>query len=471
MKLWPAVLCFSLLLGACASYQVNPKLDHYGPQAGYRFDNLGAPGNPDELFVILTFSGGGTRAAALSYGILEKLRDTRFKWQGQERSLLNEVDAISSVSGGSFTAAYFGLFGNGIFNDFEQRFLYRDIEAELKGLLMSPVQWIKLLSPDYSRTDMAVDFYDREIFRGSRFSDLVQKARRPFIMINATDMTIGSRFTFVQEQFDPICSDLAGVTMAKAVTASSCFPVAFAPLTLNNYAGQCEFKEPLWVKTAMDDLQLNPSRFRRAQVLRSYTDGTARPFLHLLDGGVADNIGLRGPLAGIMSNDPEWSILNRIDLGKVAKLVVIVVDAKTDPLVDFDKYSRPPGLVDVLTKISTVPMDNYSFDTVQALRDAFKQWVKDQLNYKSCQKVLQINQCPDKEMPYPPPAPVQVYPIYIGFDQIADLQRRTYFQTMATSFKLPARQIDDLRKIGPELLAQSEEFKALMDALSAGSGP
>jgi NTE family protein len=360
------------------------------------------------------------------------------------------------------------LFGNGIFKDFEQRFLYRDIEGELKGLLISPAQWIKLISPDYSRTDMAVDFYDREIFQGGRFSDLVQKGRRPFIMINATDMTIGSRFTFVQEQFDPICSDLGGVAVAEAVTASSCFPVAFAPLTLNNYAGQCQYKEPIWVSAAMEDLQLNPSRFRRAQTLRSYTDGAERPFLHLLDGGVADNIGLRGPLAGVVSSDPGWSILKKIDQGKVAKLVVIVVDAKTDPATDYDKSSRPPGLVDVLTRISTVPMDNYSFDTVQALRDTFKQWLKDQLNYKACQKVLNINKCPDKEMPYPSPAPVEVYPIYIGFDQIADLQRRTYFQTMATSFNLPARQIDDLRKIGPELLEQSAEFKALVGALSAG---
>ncbi|UCG12866.1 MAG: patatin-like phospholipase family protein, partial [Deltaproteobacteria bacterium] len=58
------------------------------------------PGNSDELLVYLTFSGGGTRAAALSYGVLEELRDTEITISSRKRRLLDEVDAISSVSGG-----------------------------------------------------------------------------------------------------------------------------------------------------------------------------------------------------------------------------------------------------------------------------------------------------------------------------------------------------------------------------------
>jgi hypothetical protein len=106
-------------LYACAVHEKNIPLDKYDTRTGYRFDNLEAPGKPDELFIVLTFSGGGTRAAALSYGLLEKLNGIKFQWQGEVRSLLDEVDVISSVSGGSFTAAYYGLFGENMFHDFE----------------------------------------------------------------------------------------------------------------------------------------------------------------------------------------------------------------------------------------------------------------------------------------------------------------------------------------------------------------
>ena len=66
-----------------------------------------------EMGLAVAFSGGGTRAAAFSYGVLEKLRDTWLVINGEETRLLDEIDVISSVSGGSFTAAYYGLMVTG----------------------------------------------------------------------------------------------------------------------------------------------------------------------------------------------------------------------------------------------------------------------------------------------------------------------------------------------------------------------
>ena len=97
------------LLTACGSFPKNPQLGSYDPSQGYRFDQLDQGNNSDDLFVIVTFSGGGTRAAALSYGVLEALRDTKIDLGDGRISLLQEVDVISSVSGGSFPAAYYAL--------------------------------------------------------------------------------------------------------------------------------------------------------------------------------------------------------------------------------------------------------------------------------------------------------------------------------------------------------------------------
>ena len=84
-----------------------------------------------DSFIILSFSGGGTRAAALAYGVLQELRDTSFTAQGKSMRLLDDVDIISSVSGGSFTAAYYGLYGDKLFNDFKKVFLYHHIENQI----------------------------------------------------------------------------------------------------------------------------------------------------------------------------------------------------------------------------------------------------------------------------------------------------------------------------------------------------
>ena len=471
--------CAVLLAGAtaCATYPENPRLAEVDRQAGYRFGALPANGNTESLFVILTFSGGGTRAAALSYGVLEKLDKTVIHWKGQEKTLLEEVDVISSVSGGSFTAAYYGLHRGGVFAEqggFRDRFLYRNIQGDLVGKLFNPINWFRLASPTFGRIDLASEFYDKEIFDGAIYADLDAKGR-PFIMVNATDMSRGMHFTFIQEQFDPICSDLSKFKVARAVAASSNFPVAFTPLTLNNHAGKCKFKERPWVRMAAKDGAFwdNPRRFNRARVLRTYTgtegsdqESAAKPFIHLLDGGVSDNIGLRGPLTAIESNDLPWSIPNKINEGNIEKLVVIIVDAKTAPETHFDEKAAPPSLVTVLETAATVPLDNYSFDTVERMRGVFDGWRKDRSDLWR-NKDDAFRACP------PPPdqrspgdlKPLDLYAIYVGFDQIRDPNEQRRFLNLPTSFDLPRREVDELRKIASVLMDQSDQFPDLRRCL------
>jgi len=123
----------------------------------------------DELLLILTFSGGGTRAAAFAYGVLQTLADTPIVIDGQNRRLLDEVDAISSVSGGSFTAVYYGLFKDRIFEDFETKFLKHDVQSELAWLVLSPRNWSKLASLHYERSDLAAEYYDKLLLKKRPF--------------------------------------------------------------------------------------------------------------------------------------------------------------------------------------------------------------------------------------------------------------------------------------------------------------
>ena len=68
-----ALLAIALFISGCAHYPVNARLAAVDPQTGYRFQNLTSPTNSPELLLMLAFSGGGTRAAALAYGVLEEL--------------------------------------------------------------------------------------------------------------------------------------------------------------------------------------------------------------------------------------------------------------------------------------------------------------------------------------------------------------------------------------------------------------
>jgi len=102
------------------------------PNAGYRLTTRLAHSKDNR--VILAFSGGGTRAAAFSYGVLEFLRETEVTTRtGNRIRLLDEVDVITGVSGGSFTALAYGLYGDNLFADYEQRFLKRDVQGEIQA--------------------------------------------------------------------------------------------------------------------------------------------------------------------------------------------------------------------------------------------------------------------------------------------------------------------------------------------------
>ena len=438
------VMLLALFASACASFPPTTKLEKISPENGYRYANLNHQQNKEDLFVILTFSGGGTRAAALSYGVLEKLRNSWVDIGGEHRNLLKEVDVISSVSGGSFTSAYYGLNGDDIFEKggrFQKNFLYKDVEATMKWKLANPYNWMRLLSPYFGRIEIADEVYQELLFDEKTFVDLGERKNGPFLLINATDMTKGAQFTFIQSQFDPICTDLDRVHISRAVAASSNFPVAFTPLALNAFPGQCGYKEPGWVAEALKDVQANPRRYYRARTLKTYQD-PQHQFVHLLDGGVADNIGLRAPLTSITSGDVKWSVQRKMGLEEIKTLVVIVVDAKNAIYPEFDEKASAPGLIDVVNTIATIPLDNYSFDTVELLREAMRTRA-------------------DAQRQAPSMHQMDLYMVYVGFDQLSDEAERDRFLRIETTFNLPAKQVDSLRKIGGLLLEQSECFQKL----------
>ena len=476
-------------LAACASYPINAPLDGIDLSSGYRLNNLAlGDKNSDETFVILALSGGGVRAAALDFGIMQQLDRVHLGDDG--RTLLDEVDVISSSSGASIPAAYYGLYGKDVFlRDFRDDVLYLQIQSALTKRILNPKHWPRLMSGTFSRGDLIVEYLDEKIFDNHTFADMQQQ--RPLILLNATDIGIGSQFTFTQTGFDQLCSDLSPFHVARAVTASMAFTPGFTPIALKNYNdGRCGDTVPGWARQALQNgMEADPTVFALAERILSYQNIEKRPYIHLLDSGISDNIGIRTPALAFTIRDAPESQVGRIEDGTIKRVVVILVNAR--PKSDFkgDLSPKPPKAITTITASASRPLANYSYETVNLIRrdiqDARNRTIgyyekrascsthalamcADQAANDSCRQRIEMS-C-FKEFGVSddggPPA-LDIYLIHISFNLIEDRKRRERFETIPTKLELSREDVDALIDVAPELLREEPEFQLLLNDLNA----
>jgi predicted acylesterase/phospholipase RssA len=458
--LLPLLLLAVFLLAACAHYPGNEALKDPAGNDPYKFSRYNKPANADTLFIAVTFSGGGTRAAALAYGVLEQLRETTVPGAG--KSLLDEVDVISTVSGGSFTGAYYALFGDRIFTDFKQVFLYRNIERELTHKLANPVNWYRLASPYFSRIDLAAELYDSTVFDGKKFFGLTEHPGRPYLIINATNLFQGARFEFSGDQFDYIGSDILSYPVARAVAASSAFPFLLAPISLKNHPSPPGYETSMADKAALEDFWTNRERYVQAVNNTLYEDKSGHPYVHLMDGGLADNIGLRAISDLYVRGGIRQKILN----GRIRKFLVIVVNARTEPPQDLDRKESPPGLADVAFKTCTVSMDNYSFETVESFKKQIEERQKAQRDLGACQDLLDKHCRDGYKIPPLAGGDLVLAVADLSFDNLNDKAERDFLKALPTSFKLPKSDVDRLIAAGRRLLRENPDLQRFLSEIN-----
>jgi NTE family protein len=453
-----AFLFFAVIFGTgCAHYPVNRAIEQPDPARGYRGKFMGTPENSDQMLVYVTFSGGGTRAAAFSYGVLEALRDIQVTTGGRKRRFLDEIDAISSVSGGSFTAAYYGLFGDRIFEDFESKFLKKNIQGAIfRRTLLNPVNWARLFSPYFDRSDLAAEYYDKHVFEKGTFKNMAA-SKGPMILINATDMITGIRLPFTQDLFDVICSDISDFPVARATAASSAVPILLTPITLRNYANSCGFRMPEELDNILKEQDVTKRQFHHINNLRPYLDAEKKRYIHLVDGGVADNLGVRAALDRVLALGDVWKTLKYAGHQNVRKVIFIIVNAETEVSGKWQLFGKPPPFGAMLESYSSIAITRYNFETVMLLRESFPRWTDE----------IQKNRCGSDRIYTEPGAcgDIEFYLVEIKFDALKDEAERTYFKQLPTSFKLAPDEVDKLRAVAGRLLGESEEFQRLLREL------
>ena len=452
----PILALIVTLLAGCASTLA----PHNGPATsvasgqGYRVGAFRRSWAPESLVFGLSFSGGGTRAAALSYGVLEELARTPVNVGGAQHRMLDLVETISAVSGGSFTAAYYGLFGDRLFEDFETRFLKRNLQNDIAATIFAPGNLLSMSSPYFGRSDVVAEYLDAVLFEGKTFADLdraVRQEDRPFILINATDMARTSRFEFSQDQFDLLCSDLGTYPVSRAVAASSAVPVVFSPITLSNYAGRCGFSQPEWMTRALRDRHESVRRYAVAADLQSYLDAGKRKYIHLLDGGLSDNLGLRAMLdrLALAGANEMADTYRRSGLRRLVRIAVNAQARHDTP--QLDRYAEVPTLSAIAFAVGNTT-DRYNVETLAYARSAMNEASRDLAERQ-------------RQAGLPAGDDVQAMLIEIGFDDIDDDEERAYFNALPTSYNLPPEAIDRLREIGARLLRASPDYQRLLREL------
>ena len=488
------VAALAIVAVAAASCTTPPRttpLTSIGAEPQYDYVDGAGRAKDDTLFVV-TASGGGTRAAALTLGTLRALDDV--KMSGAGGSLATEVDIISSVSGGSVTAAYFALKGPQGFDYLDQHFIRRNGIDQLILRALNPFTLARLQTDSYSRLDPLIDYFNDVLFHDATYSALL--GRRPYLILNAADMSGGTVFSFTQPQFDLLCADLVKFQVADAVAASAAFPVALAPLALRDYspcdaqlAKSNEFTgpapsvtrqprwPPLWVQNAVTtSIESNPDRVRRGRAALSYlnldcgypfdahkcqpmNDNERKLWIHLLDGGIADNLGLNEPLRLISTVDVSPPFLNKIFQGNIKNLIFVVVNARSEADFGLDQSGATPGILKMLSASTGSSIDAASFGMLDQLDALTKELLRLQAgNVELFRRTVER---------------LRIFVIPVDFDYIGDPQCRRYFKNIATSWKLDDADITALNDIAGALVRQSRNFGAVLQVygVSPPTGP
>lgn len=361
------VLTLALTLSACATAApINT------PLGGLQADVRGRAPQGDDL-IVLALSGGGARAASFHLGVLRALHETLGR---DGRPLSEHIALITSVSGGSVLAAYYAQHGDAGLETFDDAYLARDWRVR-RGL--SPASWAGALRGGMNGPDQLADWLDANVYEGARMSAL---GAGPRVIINATDIYNSSPFAFTQFFFDGVCSSLTNVRIADAVAASMAAPVAFRPILVESYAARCE-GPPAWTARILDDRTQSENVRQAARAFQNYRGDTraAQRYVHLADGGVADNFGLLS-LQVLREAEGPPAPLTASEAVQAQRVLFLVVNAEyirprtfqregTDAIGAYEMMYAP---LDVATEVAKRAMADVWRAELPAYEQSLREW-------------------------------------------------------------------------------------------------
>lgn len=441
-------LSWVLLLSGCAT--TRPWINDAATAPPTRSSDVQPPPKDKGLVLGVALSGGGARAAAFGLGVMEGLRDTPIVLRGTATDVMSEASLISGVSGGSILAAHYALHGDATLERFADDYLDADLQGHLKGQLLNPAALHRLSSPRYGRTHLLEARLHR-LYGGATLGDVAKRPGAPELLITATDLRNGMPFEFSPEQLSLICTDWRTVPLSFAVASSAAVPLLLTPMRLANHAASCE-ATPAPAGNGQSGMDFRVRML--AQQARQYRNPDRYPNLHLVDGGLSDNLGLRALLDRmIATGELSDSFISAPD-GSIDTLALIVVNAERDSEAGIEAKEDVPGIGDVLDTLVFGAGSRETNVTLGILADDVRRWRAE----------LEA----ERGRPGSPfTADAELHVVTLALREIPDRRLRSKALRMATSFTLPADEVTLLRRAGRDVLESDPDFRRLRARLSA----
>jgi NTE family protein len=440
----PSIIGLLALIAQCCTPIYNSPKDEKFEAIKYDIDSC----NQDRSALIFaSFSGGGTRAACMSWESLKLFKEVEYNYINNgsiiKSNLAEQVDYISGISGGSFSAAAWGIFKDSM-EVFDERFVNKNIERELAFHIFQPLNLIKSISPFYNRINIASEFYDKDVFNNVCFRKL---PRYPVIWINSTALAIGLRFTYTQEFFDYLNSDIKTYPIGYACAASSAFPILLDPITLKNY-GETQSDSILLTNYQYKMAKLNQANWDNYYYCKTieFMNDKNNKWIHMADGGLTDNQGLQVILDQFKTNGIINKAINDAsEENPLRRLIFININAGTEQEDNSCEKQSPPNVASVIQYTMTISMDRLSA----------KRWEEIKLRSQDKFELMKVNGLYCEEP----------YFIDISFRNIEDSWTRNKCLNLPTSFKLDRNQIKLIKDAVKILINNNKELNRLKEKI------
>lgn len=455
-----------LLAGCGTSVRNNPinaavAADAVGGGAANSF--TGSEAEYDDTSVGLSFSGGGSRAAAFAYGVLRELARTQITSDGQSSPLIDQVDFVSSVSGGSVTAAYFALKGKAMLDDFEEKFLNKDVEENLRTSVSLPNLVRLSNSGGVNDATGLQSWLDENLFRSATYADVTGPGK-PVLWINAADIYNRTPFVFNDTTFAALCSSVSKLPLSEAVSASAAVPLVFAPVIVRNYAENCDYQMPGWATRALANPNTPAVVRANAEAIKRYRQPGVVKYVKLLDGGLTDNLGLTGLLVERLKANQPYEPMTEGQAVRLRRLLFVVVDAGRPPGGDMAKEVGTDAS-DLIQAVADTAVDANMRNTYDAFATALKTWNKDLLDWR-CKLPAERAQallgpgrkwnCKD----------LSFHVVKVTFDQMPNEALRAELEKIPTRFKIEEKNVKLLLDSAGAILRRNSAFQRFLGANS-----